>query len=641
MMNIQKCTLLALLSLFVLVAQAKVEMPHIFSNDMVLQRNKPISVWGWAKAGETIEVDFKGQNIKAKADKLGNWSVKLNQSQFGGPYEMTIKGKENTITYNNILIGDVWLCSGQSNMEWNVKNTNNAVQEMANATYPQIRLFTVKKAISSFPLKDVDGMWQTCSPETIADFSAVGYFFGRELNQNTNIPIGLINSSWGGTIIETWTSSQMMKSVPKFGKQLEELAASDFQQMLQDNNQKKKLFDDALANDIGVLQQWYNKPELFTKKMKVPEAWDKNELKSMDGSVWFRYEFDLPQNAAGKSATLSLGAIDDNDITYINGQEVGRTNGYDVLRRYNVAENILKSGKNAIVVNVVDNTGGGGLYSEDNNVYLEVGGKTYFLANNWNYVVSVDNNQYKYTDIGPNSYPSLLYNAMIDPLVKYAIKGAIWYQGESNAQDAHLYRSLFPNMINDWRNKWGYEFPFYWAQLANFMAADQQPAESDWANLREAQTMTLALAQTGQAVITDIGDPKDIHPRNKQDVGKRLALVSLNKDYGKTSTVYSGPTFESMLVNDQKVIVSFRNIGSGLVTKNKYGYVEGFAIAGADNKFVWAKAYIDGNRVIVYNDKIKNPVAIRYAWGNNPEDANLYNAEGLPACPFRTDADIK
>ena len=369
--------------------------------------------------------------------------------------------------------------------------------------------------------------------------------------------------------------------------------------------------------------------------MQLPQMWE-NVIGNVDGIIWFKYNISLPKESEGKAATIDLSVIDDNDIVWINGIKIGETEGYAVKRSYKIPENVLKSGDNTIVVKITDNGGGGGIYGKAEQMYLQVQGKQYPLAGEWQYKEAVTNKMYKFIDISPNMYYSLLYNGMINPITGLAIKGAIWYQGENNASQAYNYRTLFPTMINNWRTKWGYEFPFYWVQLASYTAKDDKPVNSEWAELREAQTMTLSLPQTGEAVITDIGDADDIHPRNKQDVGLRLALIALNKDYGKKDIVYSGPTFKEMNIEGNKAVISYNNTGKGLCVKNKYGYVEGFAIAGADQKFEWAKAYIDGDKVVVYSEKIANPVAVRYSWANNP-DVNLFNQEGLPAAPFRTD----
>ncbi|WP_419033300.1 sialate O-acetylesterase [Dysgonomonas gadei] len=620
------------------VLHAEVKLPRIFSDNMVLQRDKPIKIWGWADKNETVEVSFLDQQKKVKADKNGNWAILLTPVSHGGPYTMQVKGKNNSITFQNILIGEVWLCSGQSNMEWQVKSSMNAKSEISNADFPQIRSFNVVKDLDMKPKSDLKGSWEVCSPATVGDFSAVAYFFARKLYQELNVPIGIINSSWGGTDIETWTSPESFSKLGDiFKERYKALNITDFDKFAKESEEGKKAFTQAMLNDPGVAESWFN-PTLNTstwKKMQVPKLWD-GELGSVDGILWFRYALTLPESVEGKSGTIRLGPIDDNDVTWINGIKVGETNGYNINRSYAVPANVLKAGQNIITVKIVDNAGGGGLYGKPEDLTLDAGGKSYPLAGEWLYKVAVSNKAFNYVEFSPNMYSSLLYNAMINPIIQYPIKGAIWYQGENNAGQAYNYRTLFPNMITDWRTKWGYEFPFYWVQLANFMAKDDVPQDSDWAELREAQSMTLSLPKTGEAVITDIGEANDIHPRNKQDVGLRLALNALNKDYGKTDIIYSGPTFKSMEVDGDKAIISFNNIGKGLKSTSKYGYIEGFAIAGADNKFVWAKAYIEGDKVIVYSDNISKPVSVRYSWSNNP-DVNLFNSEGLPAAPFRTD----
>ncbi|MBF0650390.1 9-O-acetylesterase [Dysgonomonas sp. GY75] len=620
------------------VLHAEVKLPRIFSDNMVLQRDKPIKVWGWADKNETVEVSFLDQQKKVKADKNGNWTILLTPVSHGGPYTMQVKGKNNSITFQNILIGEVWLCSGQSNMEWQVKSSMNAKSEISNADFPEIRSFNVVKDLDMKPKSDLKGSWEVCSPATVGDFSAVAYFFARKLYQELNVPIGIINSSWGGTDIETWTSPESFSKLGDiFKERYKALNITDFDKFAKESEEGKKAFTQAMLNDPGVAESWFN-PTLNTstwKKMQVPKLWD-GELGSVDGILWFRYALTLPESVEGKSGTIRLGPIDDNDVTWINGIKVGETNGYNINRSYAVPANVLKAGQNIITVKIVDNAGGGGLYGKPEDLTLDAGGKSYPLAGEWLYKVAVSNKAFNYVEFSPNMYSSLLYNAMINPIIQYPIKGAIWYQGENNAGQAYNYRTLFPNMITDWRTKWGYEFPFYWVQLANFMAKDDVPQDSDWAELREAQSMTLSLPKTGEAVITDIGEANDIHPRNKQDVGLRLALNALNKDYGKTDIIYSGPTFKSMEVDGDKAIISFNNIGKGLKSTSKYGYIEGFAIAGTDNKFVWAKAYIEGDKVIVYSDNISKPVSVRYSWSNNP-DVNLFNSEGLPAAPFRTD----
>jgi sialate O-acetylesterase len=626
-------------SLFFLVAVssfAGVTLPKVFTSNMVLQRGKPIKIWGWADKGEKITVQCNGQKAVAKTDKEGAWMLTMQPMQAGGPYELTIDGK-NKIVLSNILIGDVYMCSGQSNMEFALRNANNATKEIAASSYPDIRLFTVKKATSFAEKKDVDpaGEWAVCGPASSGDFSAVAYFFARKLIKDINVPIGLIHSSWGGTNIEAWTSWDIMSKTADYSKvDLVKMEAGRAE-----SAKRQQQFQESLKNDIGVTEKWYDPSAAVSgwKNIQLPKLWEQTEIGNADGIVWFKKEFELPPSLNGKKLTLSLGPIDDNDVTWINGKQAGAINGYNIDRVYEIDPALLVPGKNTIVVKVTDNAGGGGIYGKPEQLYVQAGTEKVFLAGEWQYKASVLNTSFGLADGGPNSFPSQLYNAMIAPLIQFPVAGAIWYQGESNAGEAFKYRTLFPALINNWRNKWGYAFPFFWVQLANYTKADSLPVQSDWAELREAQNMTLQLPQTGQAVIIDVGEAADIHPKNKQDVGYRLALAAEKVMYNK-DIVYSGPVYQSMKTEGNKIIIQFTNTGSGLLAKDKYGYLKGFAIAGSDQHFVWASAWIEGDKVIVQGNGVQNPVAVRYAWGNNPDDANLYNKEGIPASPFRTDS---
>ncbi|RAV99250.1 sialate O-acetylesterase [Pseudochryseolinea flava] len=613
---------------------AKVTLPQIFTDNMVLQRDKAVKVWGWADAGENVSVSFNGQTVKVKTDKSGHWIVSLKPMAFGGPFEMKIAGKANNVSLKNVLIGDVWICSGQSNMEWTIKNTNNSAKEVAEANYPNIRFFTVEKAVSYKPKEDVTGQWLVCSPQTLADFSAVAYFFGRKLNKDLNVPIGLISTSWGGTNIQTWISWDVMSKDEAY----KDITPEAFEKMASQQHEKQAQYKAALLNEKGVAEKWFdsNYKASDWKTVELPKAWEQTSIGNTDGIIWFKKDFQATADMIAKNATLSLGPIDDEDVTYVNGKQIGREVEWNKDRRYEVPAGTLVAGTNTITIKVIDNQGGGGLHGKPEQLFVDIDGKTISLAGEWKYKESVTTSQYGVKFIGPNEFPSQLYNAMVAPLISYSIKGAIWYQGEANTYQAYRYRTLLPTLINDWRKHWNDSFAFYWVQLANFMEPSATPVDSDWAELREAQDMTLSVPNTGQAVIIDIGEAFDIHPRNKQDVGYRLALAALKNSYNK-NIVYSGPRYQSMKVEGNKIILSFSEKGSGLKTKDKYGYVRGFAIAGADKKFVWAKASIEGDNIVVYSDKVANPVAVRYAWGNNPDDANLYNNEDLPAAPFRTD----
>ncbi|MEP6749059.1 MAG: sialate O-acetylesterase [Bacteroidota bacterium] len=630
-----KSIFLPFIFLIALSSYAGVTLPKVFTSNMILQRNKPIKVWGWAGKGEKITVQFNTQKAVTKTGKDGGWMITLQPMQAGGPYEMKIDGKNN-IVLSNILIGDVYICSGQSNMEFVLRIANNAAKEIEASSYPNIRLFTVKKATSFAEQKDVeaDG-WVECGPLTSGDFSAVAYFFARKLIKDINVPVGLIHSSWGGTNIEAWTSWDVMQKTAGYRN----VDITKMEAERAETLKKQQAFQESLKNDKGDAEKWYDPAAniMGWKNIKLPQAWEQTEIGNADGIVWFKKEFDLPASFNGKKITLSLGPIDDNDITYFNGKKVGATDGWNTDRTYEIDPAILVSGKNTIVVKVTDNAGAGGIYGKPAQLYVQSGAQKIALNGNWQYKASVLNTSYGLADTGPNSFPSQLYNAMIAPLVQFPVAGAIWYQGEANAGEAFKYRTLFPGMINNWRNKWGYAFPFFWVQLANFMKPDSLPVQSDWAELREAQNMTLQLPATGQAVIIDIGEAADIHPKNKQDVGYRLALAA-EKVVDNKDIVYSGPVYQSMKTAGNKIIIQFTNTGTGLMAKDKYGYLKGFAIAGNDQHFVWANAMIDGDKVIISSTAIQNPVSVRYAWGNNPDDANLYNKEGIPASPFRTDS---
>jgi len=484
---------------------AEVKLPAVIGDNMVLQQGRKVPIWGWADPGEEVmvSVSWRGMSWAVTTDANGKWIFKMDSPEAGGPYEMTITGK-NVVQIKNIMVGEVWVCSGQSNMQFAVSQAVNSEQEVTGADYPNIRLFTVERKVSDQPQTDCKGSWTPCSPQTVPGFSAVAYFFGRELHKKLGVPVGLIHTSWGGTPAEAWTRRGVLK------------ADADFKPIL-------TRYDEAVA--------------------KYPQARQEYEQKLAE---W-------------KQAV-----------------EKAKSEGANPPRRP---------------------------------------GEPFGPGN-------------------PNS-PSGLYNAMIAPLIPYGIGGAIWYQGESNAGRAYQYRKLFPAMIKNWRDDWVQgDFPFLFVQLANFKPAKLEPAESDWAELREAQLMTLLSPNTGMAVTIDIGDANDIHPKNKQDVGKRLAAWALGKTYGQ-KLVCSGPIYRSMKVEGNRIALQFDYAGGGLVASPAEP-LKGFAIAASDRKFVWADAQIDGNTVVVSSNEVSEPVAVRYAWADNPA-CNLYNAEGLPASPFRTD----
>ncbi len=620
---------------------AAVRLPKIISDNMVLQRDKPIKIWGWAGASENITIYFKGQTKTVKADKSGKWMITLNAEPAGGPHQLTIKGK-NTIILNDILIGEVWVCSGQSNMEMSVRSTNNAELEIQKARYPEIRQFMVQRTIASSPADDVKGGdWKICSPENVPDFTAVGYFFAREIYLSQRIPIGLINTSWGGTHSETWTSREAFEQSDEFKDMIASLPELDLEALSTERNeeQQKKLKGLNFNTPATGVETWKN-PDYRDNQwntMKLPGHWEEQGLADVDGTLWFRKQITIGPADAGKEGQLELGMIDDSDETFVNGIAIGSTATYNEKRKYKIPAGLLKGGNNLIAIRVFDSGGGGGIYGDPVDMKLTTSHNIVIpLTGNWSY--NIEALLPGKTAIGPNSYPTLLFNAMINPLLNYSIRGALWYQGEANDSRAFQYRTAFPLMIRDWRSHWKQgDFPFYFVQLASFNAANGNSENgSTWAELREAQSLTLSLPNTGMAVTTDIGEAKDIHPRNKQDVGKRLAAIALNKVYNQHN-VFSGPTYEKMRVDGNRIRISFTNVGTGFLVKDKYGYPKGFEIAGADQKFHYAKAWIEGNEVIVSADQVFNPVAVRFAWADYPEDANLFNKEGFPASPFRTD----
>ena len=632
----RKKYLIILITLFLISIHSafSIRLPKILSDHMVLQRDKQLKIWGWGTPGETVKISFNGQNVQAKTAKGGTWSVMLSPMSHGGPFEMSFTAKSGNVTLKNILIGDVWLGSGQSNMEWTLNNTTDAAKEIARANYPKIRLFTVEKDMSARVKDDLkSGQWMECNPTNAANFSAVAYYFGKNLNKELDIPIGLINSSWGGTKVEPWISWELMSQEPEY----KDFDVAKYEAQSKDNDIKQKKYTDAMNDDRGLREKWFA-PETSLadwKSINLPQEWSSTEIGNTDGIVWFRREFNI-ENGKIDSARLSLGPIDDIDYTYVNGIEVGHETNYSKDRSYAVRKDLLKAGKNVIVVKVRDDQGGGGFYGKPEQLFIQVGGSTIPLDGEWKYKSSVLTSDFGLVNVGPNSFASHLYNAMIAPVINYKIRGVIWYQGESNADAAHNYIRLFQTLINNWREKWGYEFPFYWVQLANFMAPSAEPGDSEWAELRDAQRMALSLPKTGQAVIIDIGEADDIHPRNKKDVGYRLALNALANEYGK-NIEFSGPVYESMEKRDNRIVLTFDHASGLQAHQNKYGYVQGFAIAGEDKKWFWAQAFIENGKVVVSHPEVKNPVAVRYAWSDNPGDANLYNKEGLPASPFRTD----
>ena len=660
------------LSLFAVPAFSAVTAASVFGDNMVLQQQMPVPVWGTAAAGEAVTVTFGRQHVATKADQDGHWRVTLKKLRASAtPAEMTIAGS-NTLTFHNVLVGEVWVCSGQSNMEFSVGGTRDARNEVAAANYPLLRMFTVGKHPSGVPLTTCSGSWQVCAPSTVGNFSAAGYFFARELQQALQVPIGMIHTSWGGTPAETWTSMPGLKALPVYHERAElfEKACAAFatkkdqyeterQKLLKAQTEKLNAYYAALdARDPGLKERWMD-PAIDASKwrtVEMPVFYGNNPLGCYLGVEWYRKDVQIPPAWVGKDLELHVGAVDEADDTFVNGTKVGRLwfdtpDFWKVPRVYRVPAAAVTSAKVCIVVRTLNYVGDIGLFGPAAEMRLApTGDKTapaVPLTGPWRVKDSLafngDDRPAWSLPAAPGSSagePATLYNGMVNPLVPYAIKGAIWYQGEANAGDPVGYRTLFPGLITSWRTAWGEgDFPFAFVQLANFMAVQKAPVErQSWADLRDAQTRTLALKNTGMACIIDIGEAGNIHPTDKQDVGKRLALAMLDKVYGQ-KLVYAGPMYKSLKREGNTLRLRF-DFAGGLTVKQtpnaKADQLYGFAIAGADHVFHAAKARIDRETVVVWSDKVKTPLAVRYGWANNPV-CNLYNAANLPAVPFQTD----
>ena len=620
---------------FVNPLNAQVKLAGVFTNHMVLQRNAEVPVWGTASPGKKIIVEINGIHEEAIADGEGRWKISLPKFEAGGPYEMNISG-DGSLKLNDILFGEVWFASGQSNMGFTMNSGPlNKEKEIAAADYPDIRLFTVPRRVAKTPKEDLEsGSWSPCTPETVADFSAVAYFFGRKIHKDLKVPVGLINCSWGGTPAEAWTSAEMLKTLPAYKGRMIAIEENpvNWEDDVEANNQRQKMKDDIIRNSFegfkeGVTKLNYDDSDW--KSIAVPD-WDED----LEGIVWMRKRISVPKEYKKQPITVDIGRIQYNAIVYFNGERIGEVTSPD-FARFEVPGTLVRAGDNEIAVRALHFwakpqfsgpaermkvTAANGVVIDD-------------LADIWRYKTGLEP---EFPEIkGYPYYPASLYSGMAAAVIPYGIAGVIWYQGESNAGNAYDYQDLFKAMITDWRVRWqkGY-FPFLFVQLANYLDEKSDPGEDAWAELREAQLQALVLPNTGMAVAIDIGEALDIHPKNKQDVGLRLALNAEKIAYGM-DVVNSGPIFKSMKIDGKDVDLKFDHIGSGLMAKG--GDLRGFAVAGADKKFYWAKARIAGNQVILRSDKVPHPVAVRYGWASNP-DCNLYNKDGLPTSPFRTDS---
>jgi sialate O-acetylesterase len=621
----------------------KMSLPRFISDGMVMQRNTQVRIWGWAPVGENITVHFIDKVYSAIVNEEGEWYINIPTENAGGPYDMVLENNKGTdkITIQNILLGDVWLCSGQSNMEMRMESVRDTyAEEIAGAFNDSVRQFMVpQKYDFEKNLSDYDaGVWEAVTPQSIMQFTAVGYFFARKLFEKYHIPIGLINASLGGSPAEAWLSEESLRVFPEYLETAKKL-------------RDKNNIEEILKKDEESLKEWYrlinqkdtgleiegasyfepNYDSSAWSSIPLPSYWEEEGAGHFNGVVWFRREVELSGDL-DNPAKLYLGNIIDEDTVYINGTQIGTTPMQYIPRKYDIPEGLLKEGRNTIVIRVVNFSGKGGFY-KGKPYCINIGNQTIDLSGEWQYKIGV-----KCEPLPAPTFvqwgPSGLYNAMLAPMIPYALKGAIWYQGESNTQKPQEYESLLKTLITNWRDKWGQEdLPFLYVQLPNFMEASDKPMESSWAELRESQRKTLALPSTGMAVTIDLGECNDIHPVNKKDVGDRLALAAQRIVYGDKNVIAAGPMVRFAKKDGDRIILFFKETGSGLVTKD--GKNPGhFAIAGQDKDFQWAETKLEGDNVVVWNRFISEPVYVRYAWADNPVSANLYNKEGLPASPF-------
>jgi sialate O-acetylesterase len=652
MKTLSVCRLIA--SMFLLLLSicvlGNVKLPVVVSDGMVLQRDSEINIWGWGSPGEKVRIKFNNKTLIAVTDPKGNWIIALPPMKAGGPYLMEVKGN-NSIIIKDILIGDVWFCSGQSNMVLTMERVKEKYpDDIARADYPEIRNFFIPTAsdVTSIHKDLPPGKWVSASPENVPAFGAVTFFFARSIYNEYKVPVGIINSSVGGTPIEAWISEEGLKEFPQLTSRIEKLKDTAYlNPILRSARRRPETSQGSTVNsrsmDKGISgpKPWYDityVPEGW-HKFWLPGYWDDQGVRGLNGIVWFRKEINVPVSMTGKPAKLFLGRIVDADNVYVNGILSGSITYQYPPRRYNLPSGLLKPGKNIIAIRVTNNAGKGG-FVPDKPYYLVAGNDSIDLRGEWYYKVGqvfrpVETRPGTVSQvISMQNEPTGLYNTMVAPLINYRIRGILWYQGETNTGKPQEYQQLLPALIADWRKKWQQGLiPFHFVQLSNFMEVQYQPSESQWAELRFAQLKSLSVLNTAMAVTIDAGEWNDIHPLEKKVVGERLALAARKLAYGNEKIVYSGPVFKSISKEGDRILIEFDQTGSGLMVKGG-GDLNYFALAGINKKFVWGEAIIENNHIVVRSDEIPDPVYVRYAWADNPEGANLYNIEGLPASPF-------
>ncbi|MCK0162090.1 sialate O-acetylesterase [Allomuricauda sp. F6463D] len=625
-----------------LLVCGQVELPPVFSSNMVLPRNVDIPITGKAKPKTNITVTIGEQSHKVKSNSKGRWEILLDPMPHGGPFILEIKEEQgDKLVLDNLLVGDLWLCAGQSNMQYTPNMLNYKETPDDDYIAPNLRLCSVWVGQDYLPREKVsNAVWQEVNKETARNFSAVGYFFGKDLVKDKNIPIGLISSNLGATTIETWMGMDVLKTFPQFDEVTEKISKinKSYETIEKEFNKTRKKWDSKYyLKGPGLDEKWYEQGYDYSdwEQCTLPAFFSEFGYASHDGSMWFKRTFDLDTDQLKNDFNIVLNQIDDYDRVWVNGVQIGESFGKSNFRNYTAPKEILLEEGNLLTVRVFDIGGKGGIYT---NAFWG----NPVLNGTWKYKkgISIDSSNFPKPEVGngsPFSHPMLLYNASIAPLHKLPITGVIWYQGEANEARAVEYADLLPAMIKDWREKWNQpEMPFLVVQLANYKQEDKIPANSNWAELRESQMKASILKNVDIVTTIDIGDANDIHPYNKKEVAKRLALLAKHYNYGEE--LKKGPVYKSHSLTKSSILIQFDTYGSKLTSKDKFGYLRGFAIAGENGEFKWAKAeLVDTNTVKVYHENGNDPKYVRYAWSDNPGPLDLINTEGLPAFPFRTD----
>lgn len=611
-----------------LCLNAQTTVSNLFSDHMVIQRDQPVKIWGWADNGTSINVTLS-ENSANTVSQNGKWEVELPAMRAGGPYDITIKA-EATITISDVLVGDVWIAGGQSNMEWILKNTEDAELELTAANYPQIRFYKVPHTVSHTPNKQVPGgKWNVADPERAKIFSGVAWYFAKKNHLEKGVPVGILESNYGGTPAESWLSLDAISSVASYAEDVATIKdpQKDWGAILVQNELNDKLRFEVIADTDVAMATGAHVLDLDDS------AWESVQIpnkKPILDFVWLRKTLNL--KGTERNVKLNVGKMETRGQLFFNG-ELMYSKKTTKVKIISIPTELIREGKNVITCRLANSYGGKTYFGDRDNTWIEMEGTRLSLEGEWKYSNTIESplpevQDYKYL-------PSFLYNGMIAPIINFNARGIIWYQGESNALRANEYNTLFTTLIKDWRDGWQKpDMPFLFVQLANFQARKEQPSNHDWAYLREAQTQSLAIENTGMTTTIDIGDANDIHPRNKKDVGERLWGNARKVSFGDAN-VSSGPMYQSHKILNKTITISFDYASGGLQTINDAVPV-GFAIAGADKIFYWADAQIQGDQIHLTADEVSTPVAVRYAWAVNPA-TNLYNKEGLPAIPFRTD----